>query len=202
VVRPDEELAKMDLRDRREAAEDILGRIPANVRPPRSKLPGELLERITDPRMVEAARTWLPERGNLLLLGPTERGKSAAAAYCFRRLLGRGVFYGGEAWKFARWMWWFGAKDLERSRLEHKLGAGEAPEMLRAAGASLLVIDDAGWDRDPAAVSAILAERYEDARPTIVTAESLARLTEHYGAAVVRRMAEAGGPRVTIVEAA
>lgn len=199
TTKTDEDIAALDLSDRRAAAGDVLGRLPDFVREPS---PSELFGWISDPKMAETARTWTPGRGNLVLTGPTERGKSAAAAYVFRRLLGRGVTYGGEAWAFALRLRWFGAKDLERSRLEHRLGAGEAPEMIQASNASLLVIDDAGWDRDPTAVSTILADRYEARLATIVTCESLARLGQHYGPAVARRIFEAGGPRVTIVEAA
>lgn len=200
TVRSDEEIARMDLQDRRSTAGDILGRLPRFVREPS---PALLLNMVHHAKLSQVALTWKPEQGNLVLLGRTGAGKSTAAAYCFRRVLGRGVTFGGEAWKFAQRLRWYAGTDLERARLEHKLGVGEAPEITAACNASLLVIDDAGWVRSPDAVSAVLADRYESGRITIITAESRETLVEKYGAAVVRRLFESGGSgRTTLVEAA
>lgn len=198
VVRSDAEIEALERDERKAEAGLVLGRIPAFVR---EVEPKALLARLGNGELRRAACSWYPEHGNLLLLGMTDRGKSTTAAYCFRKVLGRGVQLGGKAWRMARCMHWFNAKDLERARLEHPLGKDEAPEILDAIHASVLVLDDAGWDRDPTAVSAVLAERYERALPTIVTsALGKVELAKHYGGAVARRMSEAGGPNVTIVE--
>jgi DNA replication protein DnaC len=199
-IRTDEEIAMTELKERRAAAGEVLARLPDFVRTPE---PPKLLEQVRDEGLKGAASRWLPERGSLLLLGPTSRGKSSAAAYCFRRVLGRGVTYGGEAWAYALRLRWFHANQLERARIEHPLGKDEAPAIREACRATLLVLDDAGWERDTSAVSTVLAERYESGLPTILTSfHDRAGLSDHYGAAVVRRLVEAGGHRVTIVEAA
>lgn len=137
---------------------------------------------------------WRWGHGNLLLLGPTGTGKTTACAVLFRLLLAQGVRDGGPAWENARFMAWFRADDLAEAKREWPLGKGEAPDLMRASRARLLVLDDAGWDRDPSACSVVLAARYEAALPTILTSgKTEHELIGHYGAAVVRRMTETGG---------
>ncbi len=161
----------------------------------------ELATRVHDKRLMAAAVSWRWGAGNVLLLGPTRIGKSTAAAMLFRATLGRAVRDGGRDWDLADSMRWFGAEELSLARREHPMGRGEAPEVVEACSARLLVLDDAGWDRDPAAVSAVLAARYERGWPTVITSgRTREQLSAHYGAAVVRRMAEAGGQNPVIVD--
>ena len=76
----------------------------------------------------------------------------------------------------------------------HSLGHGEPTELIEATNSRLLFLDDAGWDRDPAEVSTLLADRYNACRPTIIsTGKTPAELSAHYGAPVVARMLEVGG---------
>jgi hypothetical protein len=168
----------------------------------RARLPAFLLScdprglraRVSDKRLVRAVSDWRWGSGGMMFVGRSGIGKSSAAAWLFRRLLGEGLLQGGEPWDRAHGLHWYSADDLARSRLEHSLGRGEAPEVVRAECAGLLFLDDLGWDRDPAVVSTVLARRYEAARPTIVTSgRSTDELSTVYGAAVIRRMAEAGG---------
>jgi hypothetical protein len=150
--------------------------------------------RVLEKDFLRVALGWRWGHGNLLLLGPTGSGKSTAVAMLFRSLLVHGVKHGGEAWENARLMAWYRADDLAEDRKEHPYGKGEAPEVSRASRARLLILDDAGWDRDPAACSTVLAARYEAGLPTIVTSgKTESELVTHYGAAVVRRMTETGG---------
>lgn len=152
--------------------------------------------RIVQQDFLRAALGWRWGHGNLLLLGPTGSGKSTSVAILFRLLLGHGVKNGGKSWENARFMAWYRADDLAEDRKEHPLGKGEAPDVYRASHARLLVLDDAGWDRDPAACSSVLAARYETSLPTIITSgKTEDELILHYGAAVVRRMTETGGGR-------
>lgn len=152
--------------------------------------------RVGEKDFLDVVLGWRWGHGNLLLLGPTGSGKSTVCAILFRQLLAHGVRHGGEAWERARFMAWFRADDLAEAKREHPLGKGEAPDMMRASRARLLVLDDAGWDRDPTACSVVLAARYEAGLPTIITSgKTELELIAHYGAAVVRRMTETGGGR-------
>lgn len=175
----------------------VRARLPAFVR----RAPGsELLARVRDPRLREAVATWDWEQGNLILMGPSDIGKTTAAAVLFRRLLGRGVASAAE-WPRSSSMQWFGAVELAGARREHPHGRGEAPDMVDASHASLLFLDDAGWDRDPQPVSEVLDARYKLGKPTIITTgRSRSGLAGHYGGPVVRRMLDAGGRASTVVD--
>jgi len=188
-----------DERDgRTPSAQRIRDRLPAFLRHTR---PAELEQRISDHRLRERARAWRVGGKGVLFLGPTGVGKSHAAALVFRRVLGDGWRSGGAAWEFALGLRWFSAAALSQARREHPLGHGDAPEITRAGAATLLVIDDAGWDRDPSAVSDVLAERYERARPTLITSGLKSdELIKHYEAAVVRRFVESGGGSAAVVD--
>ena len=183
---------------RRPEATRIRDRLPPFLRQVKR---AEAEQRIGDQRLRVAARAWnIGDRG-MVLLGPTGIGKSHAAALVFKRLLSNGYQEGGVAWEFASGLRWFSAAALAQARREHPLGRGDAPEITRASHARLLVIDDAGWDREPQAVSDVLAARYEGGRPTIITTGlTSAELAKHYGAAVVRRFVESGGGAATIVD--
>lgn len=154
----------------------------------------QLEGRVTDHRLRQRARLWKWGDGGLLMVGETRIGKSSAAAMIFRRLLGAGWREGGQDWARARGLRWYSSATLSLARREHPLGEGEAPDILRASGASLLVLDDIGWDKDPQIVSEVLHKRYEQGAPTILTSgRTVAELSSHYGAAVLRRFGEAGG---------
>lgn len=180
------------------AAQEIRDRLPAFLRHVKRF---DLENRVRDARLLESVRAWRVGDPGMLLHGPTGIGKSSAAAILFLRLVGNGWRNGGDAWYFARGLRWYSAAALSQARREHPLGQGDAPEITRAESARLLVIDDAGWDRDTAAVSDVLAARYEKSLPTVVTTGLTAvELSKHYGAAVVRRFVEAGGGAATIVD--
>lgn len=190
-VRPDSEIAEMERQERSAAARGIVENLPPALRDPS---PAELLGRVQHEKLERVAKTWEPRAGGLVLLGPTGAGKSSAAAYLFRRLLGRGVRLGGVAWRWAERLRWFPATELERARREHPLGKGEAPEIVLANQAALLFIDDAAWERNPEAVSDVIAARYDSGSPTVITShQDRAGLVAHYGTAVVRKIFETAG---------
>jgi len=185
-------------RERQEKSPDILRRLPRFLRHETSL---SLEARVSSQQLREAANWWHWNRGNLVLMGPSGCGKSTAAAIVVRRMVDRGVAEGGFCWTDALGIWWFAAGELERARREHPLGQGEAPEVVKACSARLLVIDDAGWDRDPAPVSHVLDQRMQSARPTIITTGlTPGELSGHYGAAVIRRIVEAGGRKARVVD--
>lgn len=198
TVLPDEDIEAIERRERNEAASTIRERLPAFVRTAPAH---ELAARVV-PVLRKPVAGWSPDVGSLLILGPTRCGKSSASGFAFRRLLHAGVMFGGDAWRRAQGLHWYPATELEEARRQHPLGKGDAPEIIAASYAALLVIDDAGWDRDQAAVSHVIAARYENCLPTLVTsALTQFQLTTHYGAAVVRKLCEAGGGRATIANA-
>lgn len=180
-----------DRKDRAREATDVRRQLPAFLRHASFR---DLEARVPEKDFVAAALGWRRGAGNLLLLGPTGSGKSTASAIAFHVQLSIGVREGGEAWEMAQRMAWFGAGDLAEARKEHPLGRGEAPEIVTASRARLLVLDDAGWDRDPLAVTTVLAARYEAQLPTIITSGMTEdELRKHYGAAIMRRATEVGG---------
>jgi DNA replication protein DnaC len=97
-------------------------------------------------------------------------------------------------------MAWFEAKELLDASRAYPLGKGDVPEVIEACAASVLFFDEIGWERDPEVASLVLNERYKTGAPTIITSgKSPEELTAHYGAAVVRRMIEAGGKVAKVV---
>jgi len=194
-----EEVARSERHARWSEVGPIRDRLPRFLATP--KLP-ELEARIASPLMRKLAREWSPAHGNVLLLGETGQGKSTAAAVVFRRLLREGWRDGGDAWAFAQGMRWFRAEQLEREMRGHPLGRGECPAYRDAVNATLLVLDEIGWERDPKGVASILAERYDSPRLTIVTSgQDLKELSGTYGDAVVRRMLTHDKRRPTLVQA-
>lgn len=181
--------------ERSHAARRVLERLPVYLQGP------GVGQRTIDPKLLSYTARWTWGDPGVGLLGGTGIGKSTAAALVYRRLLGIGWREGGEAWERAQRLRWFAADALGRARREHRLGHGDAPELLEAASASLLVLDDAGWDRDPEGVSDVLAVRYERGAPTLITSgKTLVELAHHYGAAVMRKLVESGGKRATIID--
>lgn len=177
----------------------IRGRLPSFLA---TAKPDDLRARVRDVRLKKAALGWSWGDGGLLLLGRTGIGKSSAAAWLFRRLLRMGWEGGGAPWARAQGLRWCSADDLARARGEHGLGRGEAPAVEIAERTELLFLDDLGWDRDPAVVSSVLHARYEAQRPTIATSgRTVDELVATYGAAVMRRLNDAGGRgSMTIVD--
>lgn len=182
---------------RSQQAREVLFRLPRFIR---TVPAAELFERVKEPELRESARAWRWDAGTRLWLGATGVGKSTAAAWLFRRLVYQGVTGGGVAWESAARMEWFKATDLANARREHPLGQGEAPEVREAVSASLLFLDDLGWERDTAVVCDVLAVRYESGLPTIATSgKTRDELSAYYGAAVIRKLLQPLGPRTSAI---
>jgi DNA replication protein DnaC len=162
----------------------------------------ELALRVKDDRLVTAARNWNWSDGNVMLMGQTGIGKTTAAAMLFRRLLGEAVRLGGIAWQDAESMYWFKAYDLATARKEHQLGRGEAPEVVQACSARLLVIDDLGWENgDVTVITEVLGERHDRCYPTVFTTGRTGdQLGQMYGAAAARRMLEVASRPPVVVD--
>lgn len=194
-----EEQAKSERHGRLALASQIRDRIPRFVATPKLS---ELSERIACEELMRAARSWHPStHGNLALLGSTGRGKTTAAALIYRRLLRDGWRDGGEAWALAQGMRWMRAEALERAMRGHPLGQGDCPDYREAVHASVLVLDELGWESYPRLIASVLAERYDSPRLTIITSgKTLGQLRDDYGDAAIRRMVTYHGRAPVVVQ--
>lgn len=125
-------------------------------------------------RLYDAAEAWSPEDGNLVLLDPTSgAGKTASAVAIIHRLVDDAMRPGATHAErtHARGIRYLSAYDLATARRNHPLGAGEAPLIRQAKRATLLVIDEVGFERAvDTAIPDVLNARYQMALPTVVTA--------------------------------
>ena len=149
------------------------------------------------PALATAAEAW--DGSGLLLLGPTGAGKTTAVVHAAECLIRRSI----EQKKLPPAIRYTKATTLNAARRQHALGQGEAPEITRAIGAQVLVIDDLGQEKAADDVwYTILDARYEADRATVVTSGfPLPALHERYGEHLVRRVVEAGDSAGRIVTA-
>lgn len=123
----------------------------------------------------------------VVLIGASGAGKTSLAVAAMREVPGA-VFVPALA--------------LERARIMHKAGAGEAPLVRRALRAPLLVLDDLGQDKVTAtsAVLDVMLERHDAERRTWITTwldtaspkGSYPEMAARYGDGAVRRLTERG----------
>lgn len=138
---------------------------------------------------------WGRELGNVVILGPKRIGKSKTAVACAHRFLDkalRGELDAG-AFRFARGIRVISGLKLGRARLTTRLG--EVPELERVAQrATLLIIDEVGFEEDSTVIRDVIYERCEDRRrPTFLTSGlTLAALQDRYGAPTIERLREHG----------
>lgn len=145
---------------------------------------------------------WKRTHGSLVILGETGIGKSTILAAIGLRLLDL-AFAGAlpeDAFRFARRVRWINGIDLGVARAEHALGAGEPKLIMEAKRASLLLLDEIGYENDrydPHAVRDVLYARSIANMPTIVTSgKTAAELESVYKGALMRRLWEPGRGRV------
>lgn len=85
------------------------------------------------------------------------------------------------------------AQWLAGARARHSLGQGEAPEVLDALTAPLIVLDDLGNDAPDHrnTIADVLFRRHDDELPTwVTTGYPIAHLENRYGVALIRRLIE------------
>jgi len=164
---------------------------------------GALLACIKRPELRDWADTYATEDGGKLIIGPTSIGKTSAVVWAVKRVVKQSrselrqraaaAGHRGPIGIGAR-VCWARAVELANARLQHGLGAGEAPLVLKAEDADLLVIDDLGGETRSDALEAVLACRYDRGLPTIVTSGKTSQeLEERYGQALLRRVIESRG---------
>jgi len=181
-----------------EWADDLIQHLPEWTRP----LPeASLLDGSPEKFRVQAEH-WCPSTGNLLLLGETGSYKTSAAAALVKRLVRLGIKRGGVDWRRVRTVAWYWAPTLEQARHDHPIGKDEAPKIVDASAASLLVIDDFGLGSSgkSTAIRDVLNARYQSGLPTVATSGcELEQLTAHYSSMAVRRLLESGGRSGAVV---
>lgn len=147
---------------------------------------------------VFARAAWKPTDGNIVLLGESGIGKSTAMIAIGHRILdaasaGR---LDATAYKLARGIRYVSGLELGRAVAKHQLGEGDPPLVASAKRASLLLLDEVGYEEqrfDPHAVRDVLDARYRAFAPTITTSgKTLVELNERYGAATMRRLTQSG----------
>lgn len=161
----------------------------------------ELLARVHVEPMHAAVQRWEWGSPGLVLLGLTGAGKTSAAAWLVRRLVAD-AYQTGSGFDSATRIRWVHAARVADAIREWPLGSGTPPIIRQCERAALLIVDDAGWDVDPAPLSKIFNTRYEHTKPTMLTsAKKPDALAEHYGAPVIRRLLESAGSRALVVQA-
>ena len=141
------------------------------------------LRAVKSPKMRAIGERYALTNGSLLTTAPTGAGKTASAARALRRLI-RAAKLGDAVCHVL----WTNGSELARARRRHKLGEGDAPVIVDAKRAPLLVIDELRLHADDEAVMDVVDARYLAGFVTIVTTgATLDELVSHYGAACVRR---------------
>lgn len=147
------------------------------------------------PTIVAELGQWTRAKGNLVLSGPSGCGKTTGAVARARVILDNAIKQADpETFRFACGIRFASALDLATARKQWQLGNGEPPEIEEAIDASLLILDELGFE--PQADTAIpeLADlRYRKNRLTITTSGlSEAELVSRYGEATIRKLIAQG----------
>lgn len=178
----------------RRARENLWLRLPKVHRAP----PAALEARVRDARLLASIAGWDFGSPCVLMCGPTESGKSSAAALAIIRTMVRGRESNHEAWKGVHW---FGANELTTAAREWPLGSGDCPTIRKAASCRVLVLDDLGNEQEwQTTMFDLLQRRYERCLTNIVTTGlSPSALLLRYGDAIMRRLVQRNGETGTIV---
>lgn len=147
-------------------------------------------------KLIATVRTWHPDNGGLLLLGPTGCGKTSALVARLHELhddaRADAEKRGRDARRPVRFAWCT-ESDLVAARRGHRLGDGEAPLVRRAMEAPVLIVDEVGPVRDVNVLFEVLDRRYARGLVTVATSgKTPAQLVASHGDACLRRMVEGG----------
>lgn len=137
---------------------------------------------------------WTRTTGSMLILGPTDYGKTRILAAIGHRVLDYAVKVGWkqpDIMRFARGVRYVSALDIGRARSQSRF---EEPEIVRTAkGATLLLLDEVGYEEDrfdPHAIRDVLRARFDPVwKPTIAASgKTWAELSERYGEPTLRTL--------------
>lgn len=149
--------------------------------------------RAPDPRLQALASRWTPERGSMLILGPTGVGKTSTLVALVVRLI-REAVQAADPEHILTGARWTSGLELVEARRETRLGA-EDVVLGRARRARLLVLDELGQELgDPRWLLELIDDRYRRSAPTLTTSGlTRAELEGRYGSGAVRRLVEPVG---------
>lgn len=158
-------------------------------------MPGAFWDQLdgrVNPTVVAALRAWRGGDAGLLITGPSGCGKTTACVAKVRLILdtARDKDVPRDKFKFAARMRFVVAADLAIARRQWSLGNGEAPEVKDAIDASLLVLDEVGYESTAdTAIPETIDARYRRGLPTIVTTGLRFEAVEkRYGEATTRKL--------------
>jgi hypothetical protein len=98
-------------------------------------------------------------------------------------------------------VFWLDAIVATDAEKRYRLGSGDPELLVEAYRAEWVVIDDIGRSTSPALVESVLARRYQAGLATIATTGlTRQQLSEHIGAATVRRILEFQGQKGLLVD--
>jgi DNA replication protein DnaC len=138
-----------------------------------------------------------------VLLGPTGRGKTSAALAAVKRIKATAESVAIEnptaelqrifgLHQIAKMRWHSGSQ-IALARKQHALGKGEAELITDAIQASLLVIDEVGFEPLDGALFDVVDGRYMRQKPTVITSGLAPEAFKaKYGDALWRRLTERG----------
>lgn len=141
------------------------------------------------PSFLRFAQRYEPrEHRSALLLGPSASGKTLSASVALRRLAkGALASDAGSDW-FAR-VRWVTAHKLVKAAREWPLGSGECLLTSRCREATLLVIDEVGFEPPNEVLFDVVDHRYSHRLPTVVTSGlTLDEFIKRNGDAMRRRL--------------
>lgn len=165
-----------------------------------SKLPRWSFARLDNPafrkrvskRLLTAVERYQGDK-NLVISAATGSGKTALVTAWLYRELDRANAATTADKAFIRGFAFVTGPDLAQARKQLRLGAGEAPMITAACDASLLVLDELGFEAQTEAVFDVIDDRYRQGKPTMVTTGlRSAEFRARYGDALFRRLAEGG----------
>jgi DNA replication protein DnaC len=146
--------------------------------------------------LAAAGKAWRRHNNNLVLLGPTGCGKTATVVAMAYRMVesAERATTSAKDLAFVAGLRFISAKDIATARREHKLGAGESPLEHSAQVATLLILDELGYEpQTDTAIPDIIDARYRAQLPIIVTCGlTEAELASRYGDATKRRLCQIG----------
>lgn len=148
----------------------------------------ELAQRL-HPSFLRFAQRYEPrEHRSALLLGPSAAGKTLSVSVALRRLAAKAEGSDSASDWFARVRWVSGHK-LVKAAKEWPLGAGECLLVSRCRKASLLVIDEVGFEPLNEVLLDVIDHRYSQRAPTVVTTGlTVEDFKARYGDAMRRRL--------------
>lgn len=135
-----------------------------------------LAHRVQSTKSIEALVKAILEAPRVTVGGATGSGKTSLLVACLRKVLPYGFMVRAER--------------LARAPIEHSAGQGEAPLVLRAKAARVLLLDDLGTDEitKVSAVRDVVFARYDAGLPTwISTGISSSEIESLYGSGFARR---------------